>query len=146
MTRSRALLVALAMLGGFVASAGAEDRIWTGLVLATNERPPKPTPKLLEPFVPGLKAIFGYNTLYLLGEKRKAIRRGSEEWLVPSEKLYLKMRCTGQSPTAYTVQLELYLKKSLMVTSEVKLARDAPLYIRGPQWGQGQLVFILEVQ
>jgi hypothetical protein len=26
------------------------------------------------------------------------------------------------------------------------LARDAPLYIRGPAWGKGQLIFLLEVR
>ncbi len=143
--------IALALLAGFamLASAAqlrADDRIWTALLLATREEMPKPPPKALEPFARGLKEVFGYNTFYLLGEKKKRIVEGTQEWVVPTKEFFLRMRCTDRAATSYTVALELYVKKKLILTSEVKLARDAPLYIRGPQWGKGQLIFILEVR
>ena len=60
--------------------------------------------------------------------------------------MFLKVRCLDRSEIDYKVQLELYVKKKLVVTSEAKLAREAPLYIRGPSWGRGRLIFILEVR
>ncbi len=136
------------MMLGFLALAAplrADDSIWTALVLATNEHPPKPVPKALAEYAGGLRTIFGANTVYLLGEKKKKIVKGSEVWIVPTKAVFLKIRCLDRTVASYTVQLELYVKKRLVVTSKARLARDAPLYIRGPAWGRGRLVFILEV-
>jgi hypothetical protein len=130
----------------FAAGAHAEDRIWAALVLGTTENPPRPAPEELEPFVKGLRTVFGYNSFYLLAAKEKKIRKGTEEWVVPNKKVFLKLQCIDRSPGCYTVNLELYFKKELLVTSQVKFARDAPLYIRGPNWGKGRLIYILEVR
>lgn len=139
----------LFLLIAFVAGVGAlraEDKIWTALVLGTTEHPPREVPKDLEPFAKGLEEVFGYNSFYLLAAKEKKIRAGTEEWVVPTKKLFLKLQCTDRSEKCYTVHLELYFKKQLMLTSEVKFAREAPLYIRGPNWGKGRLIYILEVR
>jgi hypothetical protein len=48
--------------------------------------------------------------------------------------------------TSYDLTIDLYAKEKLILTSRVRLARDAPLYIRGPQWGNGQLIYILEIR
>ncbi len=128
------------------ATLRAEDRIWAALVLGTNEQPPKAVPKELAAYAAGLKAVFGANTFYVLGVRAQKIREGTEEWIVPSREVFLKMRVLDREPAAYTIQLELYVKKRLVVTTEVRLARGAPLYIRGPAWGRGRLIFILEVK
>jgi hypothetical protein len=122
------------------------DRIWTALVLATKENLPAPIPTALEKFAPSIKKIFGYNSLYLLGEKKRDLISGSEEWLVPTKDFFFKVQCLSQGVTSYTLNIELYHEKNLLVTTEAKLARDAPLYIRGPAWGSGQLIFLLEVR
>ena len=140
------MLGLLAALWLAMAANARADGIWSALVLATNEHPPKPVPAELEPFVGGLKTVFGYNSFYLLGAKKKEIVKGSEVWIVPTKEVFLKVRCLDRSEVDYKVQLELYVKKKLVVTSEAKLARGAPLYIRGPSWGKGRLIFILEVR
>lgn len=142
--RRAILLLTLAWLAG-VAPVRA-DSIWSALVLATAEKPAKPAPPELEPFAAGIRTIFGYNTVYLLGAKKKDIVKGSETWIVPTKAVFLKLRCIDRTEASYRMQLELYVRKKLVVSSEVKLARNAPLYIRGPSWGRGRLVFILEVR
>ena len=138
-------LVALAMLV-VMGAVRAEDNIWAALVLATNEHPAKTAPKEIAPYVRGLRPVFGFNTFYLLGEKKQKLRAGLGEWIVPSKVVFLKVRCLDRDATSYTVQLDLFVRKKMVVTSKVKLARGAPLYIRGPAWGKGRLVFILEVR
>ena len=144
-----ALLLALMVMGlalGAVRDASADDRIWTALVLATNENPPRPAPKGLEAFAQDLTKIFGYHSFYILGEKRQKIREGSEQWVVSSDQFFLKLACTDMGVTSYDLTIDLYAKEKLILTSRVRLARDAPLYIRGPQWGNGQLIYILEIR
>jgi hypothetical protein len=128
------------------ATCTAGDRIWSALVLATKEDPPAPVPQILKEFASAIQKVFGYNSLYLLGEKKRELYDGGEEWLVPTTEFFLKVQCLARGVTAYTLRIELYRGKNLLVTTEAKLARDAPLYIRGPEWGRGQLIFVLEVR
>ena len=115
-------------------------------MLATKETPPAAIPAALEKFAPAIQKIFGYNSLYLLGEKKRDLISGGEEWLVPSKEFFFKVQCLSQGATSYTLRIELYRDKSLLLTTEAKLAKDAPLYIRGPAWGRGHLIFLLEVR
>ncbi|MGC1480331.1 MAG: hypothetical protein WA771_07495 [Chthoniobacterales bacterium] len=137
-------LVWCAALG--VPTASGADKIWTGLVLATTEEPAKPVEEDLEPFVDEIREIFGYNSYYLLRQKKEKILEGTEEWVVPTKKFFLKLRCTERTETAYRLNIELYAEDRFILTSDVELARDAPLFIRGPQWGKGRLIFVMEVR
>ncbi|MEX1119066.1 MAG: hypothetical protein WEB60_09755 [Terrimicrobiaceae bacterium] len=136
-----AVLLCLSLGGAF-----AGDRIWSAVLLATRETPPPPVPAKLADFEGTLKKVFGYNSFYLLGEKTKDIQSGATEWLVPSKRIFMKTSILESSTTGYRMRIELYNNKELLVTTEAKLARDAPLYIRGPQWGRGQIVAILKVR
>jgi hypothetical protein len=128
------------------ADAAAGDRIWSTLALATVESSVAPVPRALSGLAPTIREIFGYNSLYLLGEKKRALFHGSEEWLMPTKEFFLKVQCLSQELTSYLVRIELYREKNLLLTTEARLAREAPLYIRGPQWGRGLLIFVLEVR
>lgn len=133
--------VALAMAGGALA-----DDIWGALALATNEKPPQPAPRALARFAPAIGEVFGYNSLYLLGQKKRSLDAWEEEWLVPSREFFFKVTPLAGETTRLRLRVELFRGKSQLLTTEVLLARDTPLYIRGPQWGDGQLVLILEVR
>jgi hypothetical protein len=137
------LLLIMAFAG---ADAAAGDRIWSALALATVEAPAAPVPRALSGVAPTINEIFGYNSLYLLGEKKRDLFDGSEEWLIPSKQFFFKIQCLSQELTFYLVRIELYREKNLLLTTEAKLAKEAPLYIRGPQWGRGLLIFVLEVR
>ncbi len=141
----RALCI-LCLLAGLLRADAAGDRIWSALVLATREDPARPAPEALEKFSPAIARVFGYNSLYLLGEKKRDLASGGEAWLVPTKEFFFRVQCLAQEPTFYQVRLELYQDKTLLVTTDVRLAKDAPLYIRGPQWGRGQLIFVLDVR
>lgn len=142
--QAKFLLVVFAL-----ASAGAahaSDQIWSALVLATNEAPPAGIPRPLEEFFPTIKKVFGYNSLYLLGQKKRALGGATDEWLVPSRDFFFQVTCLAQETAHYRLRIGLFRDKDLLLTTEARLARDAPLYIRGPQWGRGQLILLVEVR
>lgn len=122
------------------------NEIRSALVLATQETPPKETPPALRNFSPTIKKVFGYNSLYLLGQKKRGIDSGVNEWLVPSREFFFQVTCLEKESAHYRVRIELFRGSDLLLTSEARLALDAPLYIRGPQWGAGLLILILEVR
>lgn len=132
------------MLTAVCAQAGG-DRIWAALVLATKETPAKAPPKELARLAPVLEDVFGYNTFYLLGQKKRELASGGEEWLIPSREFFFRVQCLERGATAYSLRIQLFRDQKLLVTTEARLARGAPLYIRGPAWGRGHLIFLLEV-
>ncbi len=144
MRRAFLTLLALAVFATAVRADG--DRIWSALVLAANENPERPVPKSLADVAPTIKKVFGYSSLYLLGEKKRDLVSGGEGWLVPSREFFFRVQCLALEDTFYKLRIELYRGEKLLLTTEVKLAKDAPLYIRGPMWGEGQLIFLFEVR
>lgn len=128
------------------AAVQASDNIWSALVLATNETPPADVPKALGDFSATIKKVFGYNSLYLLGQKKRALGGGDSDWLVPSKDFFFHITPLDQDPAHYRLRIDLFRNKDLLLTTEAALPRDAPLYIRGPQWGRGQLILLLEVR
>jgi len=124
----------------------AEDNIWAALVLSTNETPPHEVPRKLQDFAPAIRDIFGYNSLDLLGQTKQPIFASSCDWLAPGSDFFFQITSLEQEPACYRVRIELFHKKSLLLTAEARLARNAPLYIRGPQWGRGRLILLLEVR
>jgi hypothetical protein len=143
---SLALFAALA----FIASAQADDRIWSAVVVATNAASPTDPPSELREFAPRLKRIFGYNQFEIIGSAAQQIDDQVESWLVPSQSfsLCVKARRTTSKEArgGYLLNLQLFQDKRPLVDTEAKLAPGSPLFIRGPQYGKGQILFVLMIK
>ena len=130
--------------------AMAEDRIWCAVVIASEAEKPKPAPTELKRFAPRMQRVFGYNQFELFGSATKTIDDEVERWLVPSQNFWL---CVKSKPSrqrevarAYDVDLELYHDKRRLVETEVTLAFDSPVFIRGPLHARGQILIVLQIQ
>ena len=129
-----------------LASASAQgDVLYGALILATKSDHPHPPPEELRTQADNLKTVFGYDEFRLLGQKKKAVPKGSEDWLVPSRRFFLRVDTKNPVPGGYLLGLELKRENSVLVHADVKLSRDQPLFIRGPFVGQGQLIILLMV-
>ena len=89
-----------------------------------------------------MRKIFGYNEFHLLGEKRKAIDTGQEDWLVPSRQFILRVDTSDPIADGYALALQLLEEDRVIVDASVKLKRDHPLFIRGPFVGDGQILIL----
>lgn len=139
------ILLALVLLTS-AGPAFASNSLWSALVFASNEPAAGATPRKLEPFAPTIRDVFGYRFLTLLGDKRRELQSTEEIWLVPSKDFFFEVRVLETAETHYRLQLQLFHRDESILTTTVRLARDAPLYIRGPQWGNGQLLLVLEIR
>lgn len=119
--------------------------MYGALILATNSDHPKPPPEELRSQVENLKTVFGYKEFRLLGQKRKAVPTGREDWLVQSRQFFLQVDTKNPLPDGYALGLELKRENAVLVHADAKLSRDQPLFIRGPFVGQGQLIILLMV-
>jgi hypothetical protein len=128
----------------------SSNQIWSALVLATNVADPKPAPPELKEFAPRMKRVFGYNQFELAGSASQEIGDQSENWLVPSKSFWMGLKgrraVSKEAQGGYLLSLQLFQDKRPLVDTEVKLAPGSPLFIRGPQYGKGQLIIVLQVQ
>jgi hypothetical protein len=141
------LLIGLmaALIFGDVASAGASQMVWSGLVIANNVAQPDQIPPELNGIEGRLKAWFGYNQFKVIGQSRKALVTGSEDWLAVSKYFSLHVDAKGETTAGYLLNLKLFQEKSVLLETEARLGRK-PLVIKGPQVGDGQLLLVLVVQ
>ena len=143
-----ALLFAFAL--SLRASASAEDKIWTAVVLATNAASPKDPPKELRECLPKLKRVFGYNQFEIVGSASDKIEDGSELRLTPTQSFWIQAKArratSKEARGGYLLSLQFFNEKRQLVDTEARLAPGSPLFIRGPEYGKGQIVFALMIE
>jgi hypothetical protein len=136
----------LVLLLGTRLPAVAEERIWSGIVLASEKDKPKPPPSDLQRLAPSIHRFFGYNQLELIGSATKDIDAECERWLVPSQHFWVCVKAKrAAGERNYTLKTTLYHDKRTIVETEAKLGPDTPLLIRGPMHARGQLLIVLQL-
>ena len=146
--RSLLLLgIALALMIGNAVAARTSQVVWSGLVIANNVEKPDPIPPELTRMEGTLKELFGYNQFKVIGQSRKSLVTGSEDWLAQSKYFALHVDSKeGSDQTGYLLNLKLFQEQSLLLETEAKLSKASPLIIKGPLVGDGQLILLLIVQ
>ena len=115
--------------------------------MANNVGHPEEAPAELKKIEPTLKELFGYNQYTVIGQARKALVTGSEDWMAQSKYFSLHVDSKqGNDKAGYLLDLKLFQEKSLLLETETKLTKESPLIIRGPGVGDGQLILLLVVQ
>ena len=146
MSTRLALLLALTV----AASARAEDKMWTAVVLATNSASPKEAPAELRASLPKLKRVFGYNQFEIIGSATEKIADGSELKLTPTKSFWIQAKArratSKEARGGYLLSLQLFHEQRQLVDTETRLAPGSPLFIRGPEYGKGQIVFALMIE
>src|SRR6476469_5308915 len=117
-----------------------------GLVIGTNAPPTEPTPAEVTQIEGALRKLFGYPQFQLIGEARKTLKTGEEDWLASSKYFSLHVDSRGEKADAYVLNLKLFQEQKLLLETKARLSKASPLIIRGPQVGDGQLVIVLIVQ
>lgn len=149
MFRRASLLIAIfiiALGSSSVATIRAEQIVWSGIIVASNSGPPEPTAPELAPLEGTLRQVFGYNRFHLIGEARKILKSGEEDWLATTKYFALRIDARGQKAGAYVLNLKLFQENKMLLETSAQLSKASPLVIRGPQIGDGQLVIVLVLQ
>jgi hypothetical protein len=134
------------MVAGAKAATGSQT-VWSALVVANNVPQPEETPVELRKLESTLKELFGYNQYIVIGQTRKALVTGSEDWMAQSKYFSLHVDSKqGNDKAGYVLDLKLFREQNLLLETETKLTKESPLVIRGPQVGDGQLILLLVVQ
>jgi hypothetical protein len=141
------LLIAFSLVAISIGDAALpEQTVWSGLIIASNSPPTESAPAEITQIESTLRKLFGYSQFQLIGEARKSLKTGQEDWLASSKYFSLQVDSRGEKADAYVLNLKLFQEQKLLLETRAKLSKASPLVIRGPQVGDGQLVIVLVVQ
>ena len=82
------------------------------------EAPRCRSPPELNPLEGTLKNLFGYNQFKVIGQSRKALVNGSEDWLASSKYFSLHVDSKGSNDAGYVLTLKLFQEKNLLLETD----------------------------
>ena len=125
--------------------AATDGHVWGALVYAHNGKIEKvsATPEFPD-VAKRLAKVFPFTSFEVLGQHNQAIFREYESWVVPSKDLFLKLDSNGLAKGGgIRLHVQFWQGQQVLVKSDTILHRDSPLFIGGPKWRDGRLVFVL---
>ncbi len=94
-----------------------------------------------------LKVFPNHRRFRLIGEHTQVIFKEYESWVVPSKELYLKVDSRGPAKGGGTkLRIQVWQGDRVLVKSDAVLRKDRPLFIGGPKWRGGRLIFVVVLQ
>ena len=146
--RIRATLLLLLL--SLVPLHGRDSELWGALLLGKKNVPTQALPTELKPYQSRLEDVFGYDSFELLGKSSHEIDirpdATAEHWLIPSKTFSVRTGVQPLNGGNFRVELQLYQDKKELVQTVAKLGPRSPLFIRGPLYGQGQLIIVIMVR
>jgi hypothetical protein len=91
-----------------------------------------------------LGKVFPFSRFELLGQHTQDVFREYESWVVPSKDLFLKVDSKGKAEGGgINLHLQFWQDQQVLVKTDAVLREKSPLFIGGPKWRDGQLIFVL---
>lgn len=133
------------------AAAAAEAQVEGMLFFASNDAtPPAQEEKvtleagLLENTTKRLARAFNYQHFHLIGRHTQKVFKEYESWVVPSKDLCLKMDSRGPAEGGgINLHLQLWQDKKVLVKSDTVIRKERPVFLGGPNWRGGRLIFVV---
>lgn len=129
-----------------VTSAARDGLVWGALVYASDKQPAEKVAAPAE--FPNLSArlakAFPYKHFQILGQHSQDIFRAYESWVVPSKDLFVKLDSKGAAKNGgIKLNIQFWQGQQVLVKSDTELQPNSPLFIAGPKWRDGRLIFVL---
>lgn len=129
-----------------------DGKVWGALVYATDtQQAPlgltEQAPAQFADITKRLGKVFPYERYEILGQHLQDVFREYESWVVPTKDLFLKVDSKGPAEDGgMNLHLQFWRDQQVLVKTDAVLKPGSPLFIGGPKWRDGQLVFVLVLQ
>ncbi len=128
--------------------AEKDGQVWGALVYASNTAPDTKTAAEPTPDFPDLAKRLGkafrYTHFQVLGQHTQMVFREYESWVVPSRDVFLKLDSKGAAKDGgLNLHLQFWQGQQVLVKTDAVLRTESPLFIGGPKWREGQVIFVL---
>ncbi len=129
-----------------------DGKVWGALVYATNDikgltGSTEVVPADFADIPSRLGKVFPYQRFEILGQHLQDVFREYESWVVPTKDLFLKVDSKGPADGGgMNLHLQFWRDQQVLVKTDAVLKEGSPLFIGGPKWREGQLLFVLVLQ
>ena len=161
------VLILLSVLAGFACPAAAQDKAPPAAASAASDASVEGYLffAVNDPAAPGheekvaadevvltslesrLRKVFPYTNYHLIGRHSQKVFKEYESWVVPSKDLCLKIDSRGPADGGgVNVHLQLWQDTKVLVKSDAVLLLDKPIFLGGPEWRRGRLIFVVRLK
>ena len=122
------------------------NTFWGALIYASQGKTDKPINAKLSSKLK--KAFPSFQSFELLGQHtQENVFKEYVNWVVPSNEINLGFESKGLAEGGgVKLLLKLWRKKKVILKSDLIIYPDKPILIYGPEWKEGRLIFVLEIQ
>ena len=139
------LLLGLSALGMGAGFAG--EKIWVGLYVAENAPPAPNTVLAPERLHHRLREVFGFKHYEFIKAKELELHNDWEQWFVPRKDFFIRVEPLRRPPgEPKCIDYEIYNGGFIMAKGRYEPREATPLFINGPDFHQGRLIFVLEAR
>ena len=146
------VVAALSMIPSAIADEKATARkeldVWGGVVYATNGTPKAGYNNVTAKLNQQLSKIApNYKTFQLLGDRTEPVLTAYESWVVPTREFFYKVDYKGKTSAGHTMLgLQVWHEKKVLVKTDANVKPGNPIVIQGPKWGEGQVIFVINLK
>lgn len=130
-----------------VTKPATDGKVWGALIYASKGEEvdlPDEVPDNLDDLSERLAKVFPFTRFEIVGQHTQDIFRQYESWVVPSKDLFVKLDSKGPAVGGgINLNLQFWREQQVLVKTDTVLREDSPLFIGGPKWREGRLLFVL---
>jgi hypothetical protein len=136
---------------GIVATAPAIPsqnpiRAWSCLLYASDTARRSELPQRLAGYEPRLQRSFGFINYQLLAQHEIAVEGVSETPLLSAGDIHILLSSFSMAPDGgYVVRLLFVQGDKQEMETQAKVGQGSPLFIRGPEWRDGQIIIVVAI-
>ncbi len=134
------------------AAAAAADAKVDGMLFYASDEATAPEqeekvqikPAVLTDISARLGKVYKQKHFHLIGKHTQKVFKEYESWVVPSKDLCLKMDSRGPAEGGgVNLHLQLWQDKKVLVKSDTVIQAGRPVFLGGPAWRGGRLIFVV---
>jgi hypothetical protein len=140
------LLVLVFLFGAFAGTAHASIRAWGCLLYASNAGKVLDLPPWLAGYDAPLRRSLGYASYHVIAQREIAVGAQTENLLVSAGDIQVVLTSLSHAPDGkFLVELLFVEGTKQVMETQAKVGQGSPLFIRGPDWRDGQIIIVVMV-
>jgi hypothetical protein len=124
---------------------GAEN-FWGCLIYASDSAQCKNLPEPLRGYEARMSSAFGYSRFCLIAQQQTTVQTERETGLAFSGDLKIVLTSLAGAPDGkYLIRLLFVQSEEPVMETQARVSRNSPLFIRGPNWRDGQIIIVVMI-
>jgi len=132
--------------GSSMLAARAAETFWGCLIYASHTGQCNSLPQRLRGYDSRMSSAFGYSRFCLMVQRQIPLQVQKEAGLIFSDDLKVVLTSlTDVSDGKYLIRLLFVEGQEPIIETQARVNRGSPLFIRGPNWRDGQIIIVVMI-